>query len=126
MNLNSPMISGAIGIICGILSGFGIGGGSILMIWLTAVSGLEQVTAQSINLLYFLPTASAALFVHIIKKRVVWRAVIPAVLFGSITAAYFSWLSTKIDVGLLRKLFGAFLLVIGSLELHKKPRKDPS
>lgn len=126
MNITSPLFSVIIGILCGIISGFGIGGGSILMIWMTAIAGLEQTAAQSINLLYFLPTAAAALFFHIRKNCICWQAVIPAVIFGSISAAVFAFLATKIDVSLLRKLFGGFLLVIGTMELFKKTGKDQS
>ena len=124
MNMCNHFLAVVIGIACGIISGFGIGGGSILMVWLTAVIGMEQTSAQSINLLYFLPTAAAALLVHIIKKRVEWSAVLPAVLFGSITAAAFSWISISLDVDLLRKSFGVFLLLVGTLEFFKKARKD--
>ena len=124
MNITSPLFSAIVGLLCGVISGFGIGGGSILMVWMTAVIGIEQKTAQGINLLYFLPTAIAALFFHIRKKCVCWRAVIPAVLFGCISAALFSFLATKIDVTLLREFFGGFLLVIGTMELMKKTEKD--
>ena len=53
-----------IGLLTGILSGFGIGGGTILMIYLTAFAAFPQKIAQSINLLYFIPTAAAALILH--------------------------------------------------------------
>ena len=39
----------------GILSAFGIGGGSLLLIYLTSFAALDQHQAQGINLLYFLP-----------------------------------------------------------------------
>ena len=46
-----------IGLACGVLSGFGIGGGSLLMVYLTAWVSMAQTAAQGINLLYFLPTS---------------------------------------------------------------------
>lgn len=113
-----------VGTLCGIISGFGIGGGSILMIWLTAAVGMDQRAAQSINLLYFLPTAVASLVVHTKRRCVSWNATIPAVIFGCIFAAIFAWIATKLDVSLLRKLFGAFLLIVGTIELFKKTGKD--
>ena len=48
------------GLICGVLSGFGIGGGSLLMVWLTALLSMDQRTAQGIHLLYFLPAAGTS------------------------------------------------------------------
>ena len=56
-----PLLAGAA---TGILSGFGIGGGSLLLIYMTSFAGVPQNLAQGINLLYFLPTAGAALPAH--------------------------------------------------------------
>lgn len=94
------------------------------MIWLTAVVGMEQHTAQAINLLYFLPTAAAALFVHTKRKNITWGATIPAAISGCIFAGIFAWTATKMDVSLLRKLFGGFLLIIGTMEIFRKTGKD--
>lgn len=119
MELNSPLVSGIAGLLCGIISGFGIGGGSLLMVWMTAVAALDQKIAQGINLLYFLPTSVGALIFHIRNKMICWQAVIPAALCGCITAAIFAWFSVSMDVGMLRKLFGGFLIIVGINELRK-------
>ena len=63
----SALVAGVAGLVCGVFSGLGIGGGTLLMVWMTAVVSLEQQTAQGINLLYFLPTAACALFFHILQ-----------------------------------------------------------
>ncbi len=115
------IISILAGAACGILSGFGIGGGSLLMVWMTAVLHMEQKTAQAINLLFFLPTAAASLIFHVKGKQVEWRASIPAILAGVVTAALSAWAATMIDAGILRKIFGVFLLFVGLSELFKKP-----
>ena len=65
------------GLVCGVLSGFGIGGGSLLMVWMTAVLSMDQKAAQGVNLLYFLPCAACALIFHIKNRQIVWRAVWP-------------------------------------------------
>lgn len=109
-----------LGIVCGILSGFGIGGGSLLMVWMTAVAALDQKTAQGINLLYFIPTSIAALVFHIKNKMICWKAVIPAAICGCITAGFSAWLAASLNVTLLRKLFGGFLLIVGLTEFFKK------
>lgn len=93
------------------------------MVWLTAVAATDQKTAQGINLLYFLPTSLGALIFHIKNKMICWEAMIPAALCGSITAALAAWLASSLDVSLLRKLFGGFLLAVGVMEFFKKPRK---
>ena len=124
MNLQSTWVIVIVGILCGILSGFGIGGGSLLMVWLTAVVAMDQKTAQGINLLYFLPTSLGALIFHIKNKMICWKAVIPAALCGCVTAALAAWLASSMDVSLLRKLFGDFLLVVGVMEFFKKPKAN--
>ena len=122
MLLSSPLIAGIAGLLCGVISGFGIGGGSLLMVWMTAAAALEQRTAQGINLLYFIPTSIGALIFHIKNKMICWQAVIPAVLCGCATAAVFAWIANTIDVALLQKLFGGFLILIGLRELFVKTK----
>lgn len=118
----------AAGVLCGVLSGFGIGGGSLLMLWLTAVLSLDQRLAQGINLLYFLPTAAASLIFHVKNQFINWSAVIPAAICGAAAAAAAAFLASRIDTSLLRTLFGVFLLFVGIVELRKQPaqpeRKD--
>ncbi len=114
------------GLLCGVFSGLGVGGGTLLMVWMTAVMGLAQKTAQGINLLYFLPTAACSLIFHIKNRLIRWPIVIPAVLIGCLTAAGAAFLANTMDTGLLRKLFGGFLVFVGLWELcsSHRPRKD--
>ena len=111
------------GAVCGVLSGFGIGGGSLLMIWLTAVLQMKPQDAQAINLLFFLPTAAASLIFHVKHRQIRWAATIPAVLAGLITAASGAWIAAQLDSSLLRKIFGVFLLFVGVFELLRKTKK---
>ena len=118
-------ISALAGLVCGVLSGLGIGGGTLLMVWMTALTGLEQRTAQGINLLYFLPTAICALLFHIKNRLIRWDIVLPAALAGATAAALTAWLGTKLDTSLLRRLFGGFLLLVGLRELfYPRAKKD--
>ena len=121
MALTNPIVSGIAGTLCGIISGFGIGGGSLLMVWLTAVAGMEQMIAQGINLLYFIPTSIGALYSHIKNKMIIWSVILPAAILGSITAACGAFIANLISVKLLHKLFGVFLCFVGVKELLTKP-----
>ena len=47
-------------------------------------------------------------------------ALAPAILAGLAGTALAAWAATAMDVDLLRKCFGAFLLVIGVRELFRK------
>lgn len=112
-----------LGTVTGVLSAFGVGGGSLLLIWLTAFAGVSQQAAQGINLLYFLPAAAAALPAHHKNGLLDRRVILPAVLAGLAAAGLAAWVSNGLDTGILRKLFGVFLLYIGVTQLFQK---DPS
>ncbi len=111
-----------IGTATGVLSAFGVGGGSLLLIYLTAFASVAQQTAQGINLLYFLPAALAALPSHHKNGLLKWEVILPAVIAGLVTAGLSAWISNGLETGLLRKLYGVFLLYIG---LHELFRRDP-
>ena len=108
------------GAVTGILSGFGVGGGSLLLIYMTSFADVPQNLAQGINLLYFLPTAAAALPAHFKNGCVEKKALLPAILAGLAGTALAAWAATSLDVELLRKCFGGFLLIIGLRELFRK------
>lgn len=107
----------------GVLSGFGVGGGTLLLIYLTAFAGMEQTMAQGVNLLYFLPAAATALPSHIKNGYVEKAAAIPAILAGLVCTAAAAWVATALNVELLRKCFGVFLLYIGASELLRRDVK---
>ena len=114
-----------LGLGTGVLSGFGVGGGTLLLIVMTNFLSIEQTVAQGINLLYFIPAAATSLPSHVkngfVDAQVLKRAV-PA---GLLTSALAAWLATGLEVELLRKIFGVFLLVIGLSELMRKEEKPP-
>lgn len=99
-----------VGLLTGVLSGCGIGGGSLLLLWLTLVQDMPQFTAGGINLLYFLACAPAAV-----------KFCVP---FGAMTSLLASFAAAGTDTSLLRRLFGVLLLYIGAKELFTK-RKNP-
>ena len=110
------------GMTTGILSGFGVGGGSLLLIYLTGFAGIPQSTAQGINLLYFLPAAAASLPFHAKHGCLEKQALLPAIAAGLVCSAAAAWLATAIDTSLLRKCFGVYLLVVGLRELFRAPQ----
>ena len=105
--MNAWWAAALAGAVCGLLSGLGIGGGTLLMVWMTGVAALPQQTAQGINLLYFLPSAACALLFHIRNRLIRWDIVLPAALGGCVTAAIGAWIATGLDVSVLRRLFGS-------------------
>lgn len=110
------------GLAAGTLSAWGVGGGTLLLLAMTLFLQVDHRTAQGINLLFFLPTAASALICHAkagyLHKPTLRAAAIPAVLAALLGA----WLSTALDVSLLRKPFGVYLLLSGVMLLL--PEKD--
>ncbi|MBQ4582422.1 MAG: TSUP family transporter [Oscillospiraceae bacterium] len=107
----------------GILSAWGVGGGTLLLLVMTLFLGVNQTTAQGINLLYFLPTAGVALLSHrkngLLEKDVV-KAAVPT---GLAAAAAAAWVATAVDVAVLRKPFGLFLLYSGMMMLRQSGKQ---
>ncbi len=107
-----------VGLATGILSGFGVGGGSLLMLYLTLFADVQQYAAGGINLLYFIACAPAALWSHVRNGLIEKQAVLWCTLAGipsSVAAAFFA---ARMDVSLLRRGFGLLLLYIGIRELR--------
>ena len=117
------MIAFLIGTATGVLSGFGVGGGTLLLIYMTAVAGLPQTMAQGINLLYFLPTAALALPAHVKNGFLEKRLLFHSVLSGLIGTALAAYVATALDVALLHRFFGFFLILVGISELFQNPKR---
>ena len=116
-SLNTFWLPIRAGTITGILSGFGIGGGTLLLVYLTVFANMEQSQAQGINLLYFLPAALLSLPSHIKNGYIAKTVLLPAIFGGLVCAAVAAWIATGLDTALLRKLFGGFLIIIGLSQL---------
>ena len=114
------LIAALAGAATGVLSGFGVGGGSLLLIYMTSFAGVPQTLAQGVNLLYFLPAAAAALPAHFKNGVVEKKVLLPAVAAGLFCSALTAWAATALDVEILRKCFGGFLILIGLRQLFKK------
>ena len=112
-----PFLAGAA---TGILSGFGVGGGTLLLVYMTAFAGLDQHLAQGINLLYFLPAGLMALPAHWKNGYIARPVLLPAILTGLLCAGLAAWAATALDVAVLRRCFGAFLILAGLWELFGK------
>ena len=113
----------SISILSGALGGMGVGGGIILIPILTTFFGIGQKNAQYINLIYFVPVALCALLVHIRAGRFEWKKAVFMALGAVVGAIIGSEFTRIIHSGILRRLFGVFLLVVGIDQL-RKPKKN--
>lgn len=121
--LNSVAVSILAGLVLGFLAGLGIGGGSLLMLWLTVVLDTPYPTARAVNLLFFLAAAGGVSFLRLRKGNLNFTSLLPAILSGCILAALGSWIGKNLDLNWTRKGFGVLLLVTGIRELFYRPRK---
>ena len=121
--LESLPVSLIAGAVLGFLSGIGVGGGSLLMLWLTLILGIDHSVARLINLIFFIPSAIIASVFHWRQGSLNLKKLLPAVLCGCLAAGIFSMLSKQLDITLLKKLFGILLLLTGIRELCYRPRK---
>lgn len=111
-----------IGTALGFLAGIGVGGGSLLILWLTLVLGMDHPQARIINLLFFLPSAIVASFFRWKQGKLEIKKVLPAIILGCVAAGICSFLSSSMDIALLQKLFGGLLILTGIRELMYKPK----
>lgn len=107
-----------IGVISGIVSGMGMGGGTILIFLLTFVCNIEQHIAQATNLIFFIPTSIIAIIVNIKNKNIDIKLGIYTAIFGILGAIIGANIAIYTDVNKLRKLFGIFLIIIVLHEIY--------
>ena len=119
----NPLLAMVMGFVLGILAGLGVGGGTLLILWLTLVAHTDPLTARGINLLFFIAAAGGVSILRFRKGKLKLKEILPAMISGCIAAAMCAWLSRYISKDLLHKLFGILLLVTGFRELLYRPRK---
>ena len=96
-----------------VISAWGVGGGTLLLLVMTLFLGVDQRTAQGVNLLFFLPTAAGALVCHAkggYLDKPTLKAAVPIAVVAALAGA---WISNAMDVEVLRKPFGVYLLLSG-------------
>lgn len=116
-----------IGLASGVIGGLGMGGGTVLILLLSMISNIEQHIAQGINVIFFVPTAIAAIFVFIKNKNIRFKIGVPICLWGLLGAFIGASISSKMEVGILRKCFGIFLIIIAiyqTYSLYKRYRNE--
>ena len=107
-----------IGIIAGMVTAIGMGGGTILILLLTVILNVQQHTAQAVNLILFVPTSITAIIMNIKNKNIDFKLGTNIIFFGIIGSIIGSIISSKVNVQSLKKFFGIFLLCIAIHEIY--------
>ncbi len=101
----------------GIFAAMGIGGGMILIIYLTIFANMPQLSSQGANLLYFIPIALFSVILHTKNKLIEWKKIVPSLILGILFSVIGAYSAEYIGSEHLRKLFGAFIVIVGIKEL---------
>ena len=122
------MIIFAAALFSGMAGGMGLGGGAVLIPVLTLFLNMPQKQAQVINLIYFVPTAVIALTDHIKNKRIEKNILPPMTAAGVIGCIIGAFAAMLLSGGILRRMFGLFMLIMGIRELviGIKPEQEPA
>ncbi len=106
-----------VGFFAAVISSMGMGGGGILLIYLSAFTNTPQLKAQGINLLFFIPIALVSIFFHIRNGFIKKKAALFMILAAVPSALLGAYLSGNIHGDLLRKGLAIFLLILGVKEI---------
>lgn len=112
-----------VGCVLGFLSGLGVGGGSLLMLWLTLAAGTDQSHARIMNLMFFVPCALMATVLRWRQGKPDLPLVLTAAAAGLLGAVGGNLLLTRLDPEPLRKALGLLFLACGAKELFYRPRE---
>ena len=104
------------GLLSGIIGAMGLGGGAVLLIYLTLFKDVGQLKAQGINLLFFIPIATVSVIIYAFKKQIKWKTVLLFSAFGLLGAAAGATVSSLMEGRLLGKLFGGILVIMGIVQ----------
>ncbi|MEG0894215.1 MAG: sulfite exporter TauE/SafE family protein [Oscillospiraceae bacterium] len=109
-----------IGILAGIFTSMGLGGGFILILYLNIIKELPPLEIALINLIFFIPTATISAITHaknnLIKKEFLLSTSICGIL-GAILGVI---IATYIDTSITKNLFAILILAFGIKELFSK------
>lgn len=107
------------GIIAGMITGLGMGGGTILILLLSNFLDFEQHVAQATNLIYFIPTSLVTIIINMKNKNINFKLAKWISIFGVIGALIGAKLTEIVDSKNLKKYFAIFIMIIGFIEFYK-------
>lgn len=107
------------GFTASLLAAMGVGGGGLLVIYLTELVGMEQRTAQGVNLIFFLCASVVSLAVHLRKRKLAYAHALFFAVGGTLGSVLGCLAAGRVGNAVLRKGFGILLIYAGSVTLYK-------
>ncbi len=105
------------GLLSGIIGSMGLGGGTVLIIYLSLFTSHSQLESQGINLLFFIPCAVIAIIIYLKGGLIKLKNIVKIAVFGIIGAFLGLYLSNILKEALIAKLFGVLLIILAFNEL---------
>lgn len=113
------------GLFSGIIASMGMGGGAVLLIYLVLFAETEQLMAQGINLLFFIPIGIMSVIIYLKQNKIKFKKTIPLAVFGVLGSGIGILITRFLDVSFISKIFAAFLIILGIVEIFKKDKNTP-
>lgn len=111
-------------IIAGFLSGavgsLGVGGGGVLIVFLTLFLEYSRDEAAVMNLIFFIPIALLSVIIYLKQKQIDVKKAVGLALSGLLGSVLGVYLSGVIETSLLSKIFGGILISISIKTLFSK------
>lgn len=107
-------------LVTGFLASLGVGGGMILILYMTVWGGYSQLHAQGVNLIFFLPIALLSVIIHRKNGLIELKELVPAMITGAVSAVIGSLAAEYIGSELIGKFFAVFIIALGIRELFRK------
>lgn len=110
----------AVSFFAAVFGAMGLGGGFVLLVYLTAFAGMGQFEAQGINLVFFIPIAVTALVIHSKNRLVLWKDSLVCICFGAVGVLLGFFIASWIGSDIVSWLFAAVVFFTGIKELFAK------
>lgn len=112
------------GLLAGIIGSMGLGGGAVLIIYLALFTSTEQLAAQGINLIFFLPIGAVSVIIYSCRRLIEWRLVLSIAAGGLAGAVAGIMLTDLLGGNITAKIFGGLLIILGVREIFAKSPKQ--
>ena len=105
------------GVLGGIIGGMGMGGGTLTIPILTIFLSYEQLQAQGVNLVAFLPMSVVAIIIHIKNKLVDFKSTWLLAVVGCVFSLGGALVAVRLKNEILTKAFAIFLIALAIWQL---------
>lgn len=105
------------GLFSGLLASMGLGGGSVLVLYLVLFNNYPQLKAGGTNLLFFIPIALISVIIYTVKKQIRYKDIILIISGGVLGCIAGISLSPYFGNGIIKKAFGLFICILGIKEI---------